>query len=91
MNLGLCAVDSFVLLSHGLIYFESLTCCIACAAQAASDHHQPKGVKQLDLEKINMLWTACIYLAVLTLTHEEAREVPYKEHAHLEHEIWSVL
>jgi hypothetical protein len=92
-NLGLRSVDTFVLLSHALIYFDSLKCCIACATstEAVNLPHKFHGKIPLNLEKINMLWNACIYIAVLALTHWEAQEGPYQGHAHLEHKIWEAL
>jgi hypothetical protein len=94
-KIGVCGTDTFVLLSHALLYFESLTFCMTCAVEVEgkhrSEHHNPDDEVQLDLERINMIWIACVHLAVLALTHSEAREVPYETHAHLEDNIWEAL
>jgi hypothetical protein len=83
-DLGPRSVDTFVLLSHAVICFDSLKCCIACATstEAVNLPHKFHGKMPLNLEKINMLWNTCIYTAVLALTHWEAQEGPYQGHAH---------
>ena len=87
-NLRLGAVDVFIMLSHALIYFDSLTCCIACATEVAGGHHKADDKMQINPEKINMLWVACVHLAVLALTHWEAPEGP---HIYAGHNMWEAL
>ena len=76
------------MLSYALIYFDSLTCCIACAAEVASEHHKANDKMQINPERINMIWIACIHLAVQALTHWETPGGPY---TYVEHNIWEAL
>lgn len=88
-DLDLGSIDTFILFSHALIFFESLTCCISCAVstEPVNEICEPND----NLERINMLWDACIYLAAMALAHWETREGPNAAHAHFEHNIWEAL
>ena len=58
---------------------------MVCATEVPGGQHKANEDMRINPEKINTLWIACVYLAVLALTHREALGGPF------EHNLWEAL